>query len=187
MPAARLLVISGPSGAGKSAVVKRIQELRPQAALALSATTRPPRPGEKDGVDYRFVGAAGFDGLLRDGGLLEWAVVHGVHRYGTLQADVRAKLAQGRLVLLDVDLQGLKSIKKIYPHVISVYLLPPSDREWVRRLESRGIEDADDFQRRLATAQAEKREQHLYSLRVVNDDLDRACGEILALVDDARP
>ena len=183
MPSVKLLIISGPSGTGKSAVIKRLRQLRPEATLALSATTRAPRLGERDGADYRFVKAGDFDQLLKDGELLEWAVVHGVHRYGTLRRDVEAKLAAGKLVILDVDLQGLKSLKNVYPDLSSVYLLPPSADEWKRRLQSRGTEDMGDFQRRMATAEEERRELNLYSKTVVNDELDRACGEILSLVD----
>lgn len=179
----KLLVISGPSGAGKSAVIKKLRQLRSEATLALSATTRAPRLGERDGADYRFVKAGDFDQLLKEGQLLEWAVVHGVHRYGTLKKDVEDKLAAGKLVILDVDLQGLKSLKKVYPDLTSVYLLPPSAEEWKRRLQTRGTEDIGDFQRRMATAEEERQELGLYSKTIVNDDLDRACAEILALVE----
>jgi guanylate kinase len=129
---ARLTVLSGPTAVGKGTVVARLAAEHPEIFVSVSATTRPPRPGEVHGEHYLFVSAMEFDALIADGALLEWAVVHGVHRYGTPRAPVQAALAAGRPALLEIDLQGARQVKATCPEAMFVFLAPPSWEELVR-------------------------------------------------------
>ena len=134
-------MLSGPTAVGKGTVVARLAADHPEIFVSVSATTRPPRPGEVDGVHYLFVTEAEFDALIAEGALLEWAVVHGVHRYGTPRAPVLAALAAGRPALLEIDLQGARQVEASWPSATFVFLAPPSWEELVRRLVGRGHRD----------------------------------------------
>jgi guanylate kinase len=180
-----LTVLSGPSGVGKDSVLHRVFELDPTLTYSVSYTTRPPRPGEVDGVDYSFVGDPEFDRLIQDGALLEWAHVH-THRSGTGRSRIEDALAQGRDMVLNVDVQGGESIRRLMPEALLVFLVPPSIDELDRRRAGRGTEDAAELARRAADAQIEMGYADRYDAVVVNDDLDRAAAEVLQLINNRR-
>lgn len=178
----RLTVLSGPTAVGKGTVVTRLIQLHPEIFVSISVTTRPPRPGEIDGVHYHFVSDDQFDALIANGALLEWAVVHGVQRYGTLRAPVMQALAAGRPALLEIDLQGARQVKASLPDARFVFLAPPSWQELVRRLVGRGTESAAQRERRLETARAEMAAQAEFDDVVVNHEIDQAVEDLVALV-----
>jgi guanylate kinase len=181
-PAARLTVLSGPTAVGKGTVVARLAAEHPEIFVSVSATTRPPRPGEVHGKHYLFVSPAEFDSLVADGALLEWAVVHGVHRYGTPRAPVLAALADGRPALLEIDLQGARQVKTSWPSATFVFLAPPSWEELVRRQIGRGTETPEQRERRLASARAELAASAEFDHVVVNRDVGQAVEDLVALV-----
>jgi guanylate kinase len=174
-------VLSGPSGVGKGTVVARLRELVPQIWVSVSCTTRAPRPGERDGVEYRFVDAATFDQMISDGALLEHAQFAG-NRYGTPRAPVLKHLAAGDPTLLEIELDGARQVRESLPGARFVFLEPPSVRELVQRLSGRATESAADVQRRLERAEIEMAAAGEFDHRVVNRDVDTAAGEIAALV-----
>ncbi len=177
----RLVVLAGPTAVGKGTVAAHIKQHHPEIHLSVSATTRAPRPGEVDGEHYFFVDDAEFDRLIAGGELLEHATVHNAHRYGTPKAPIAAALAQGRTVLLEIDLQGARQVRAAAPDANLVFLLPPSWDELVQRLVGRGTEDAEERTRRLKTAKRELAAQGEFDHHVVNDDVARAAAEVAAL------
>jgi guanylate kinase len=179
----RLVVLAGPSGVGKSSVVDRLRGRLPELFFSVSATTRDPRPGEVDGVHYHFVGPAGFDELMARGELLEWAEIHGgLHRSGTLREPVERELAAGRPVLVEVDLQGARTIKAVLPEAVTVFLAPPSLAELERRLRGRGTESEAQFQRRLHTAREELAACDEFDVVIVNADLQELVSRLVDLL-----
>lgn len=180
--APRVTVVSGPTAVGKGTVVAALLREHPEVWVSTSATTRAQRPGEIDGRHYYFVSDAEFDELIAGDGMLEWAVVHGTHRYGTPRAPVEAALADGLCVLLEIDLQGARQIRRTLPSAQSVFITPPSWEELVRRLVGRGTETAEQRERRLDTARAELAAQAEFDHVVVNGDVDQAVGELVRLL-----
>ena len=180
-----LVVIAGPSGVGKGTVHARLRAELPDAWLSVSATTRPPRPGERDGVEYHFVDDAGFDRLVAGEELLEWAPYAG-NRYGTPGAPVAEAVAAGRVVLLDIEVQGALQIQAHDPKALLVFLLPPSFTELERRLRTRGTEDDALVAARLERAREEIALADRFDTRVVNDDLDDCVAEVLGAIAEAR-
>ena len=179
----RVLVLSGPSAVGKSTVVRRLREQVPDLHFSVSATTRAPRPGEVDGIDYHFVSAERFQQLIDAGEILEWAEIHGgLHRSGTLSEPVIRAAATGHPVLIEVDLAGARAVKKAVPDAITVFLAPPSWAALQQRLTDRGTETAEAMARRLATAEAELAAQGEFDVVVVNSQLDTACSELVTLL-----
>jgi len=178
----RLIVVAGPTAVGKGTVVARIRDKHPEVRFSVSATTRSPRPGETDGVHYFFVSDAEFDRLVATNQMLEWAVVHGQNRYGTPRAPIVDALEGGDSIILEIDIQGARQVKEAMPEAILVFLLPPSWDELVRRLESRGTEDATEQSRRLETARTELDAQHEFNETIVNDDVDRAAEAVVDLM-----
>ncbi|AEI12284.1 guanylate kinase [Cellulomonas gilvus] len=177
---ARLTVLAGPTAVGKGTVSADVRARYPQVWLSVSATTRSPRPGEVDGVHYHFVSTAEFDRMAADGELLEWAVVHGRNRYGTPRGPVEQRLAAGQHALLEIDLQGARQVRETMPDAHFVFLAPPSFDELVRRLVGRGTEDAEERERRLATARVELAAASEFDQVIVNDDVQRATDELVA-------
>lgn len=177
----RLVVLAGPTAVGKGTVAARIKERHPEIHLSVSATTRAPRPGETDGEHYYFVDDAEFDRLIAAGELLEHATVHNRFRYGTPRGPIERALAEGKTVLLEIDLQGARQVRVAEPSSALVFLLPPSWNELVQRLVGRGTEEPDERTRRLKTAKIELAAQHEFDYRVVNDDVSRAAEEVVAL------
>lgn len=179
---ARLTVLAGPTAVGKGTVSADVRARYPQVWLSVSATTRAPRPGEVDGVHYHFVSAEEFDRMVDDGELLEWAVVHGRNRYGTPRGPVQERLAAGVPTLLEIDLQGARQVRATMPDARFVFLAPPSFDELVRRLVGRGTEDAEERERRLATARVELAAESEFDHVVVNDDVTRATDELVRVM-----
>jgi guanylate kinase len=182
MVANRLLVLAGPTAVGKGTVARYIVDHNPDVQLSVSATTRSPRPGEIDGEHYYFLTDAEFDELIADGQMLEYAVVHGAHRYGTPKAPVEAALAHGKNVLLEIDIQGARQVKQALPEAITVFLAPPSWDELVRRLEGRGTENAEQQARRLETARQELAAQGEFDRVLVNDEVAKCAAKVVELL-----
>lgn len=177
----RLLVLAGPTAVGKGTVAAHIRETHPEIHLSVSATTRPPRPGEVHGVHYFFVDDAEFDRLIEDGELLEYAVVHNRSRYGTPRAPIDEALAEGKTVLLEIDLQGARQVRRADPSATLIFLLPPSWDELVHRLVGRGTEDEEERTRRLRTAKVELAAQSEFDYLIVNEDVPSAAREVVEL------
>lgn len=176
-----LVVLAGPTAVGKGTVAEEIRRTHPEIRQTVSATTRARRPGEIDGIHYRFVDDAEFDRMIARDELLEWAVVHNQHRYGTPRADVDAALARGENILLEIDLQGARQVRAATPDAFLVFLAPPSWDELVRRLVGRGTEGEEERERRLATARGELAAQGEFDAVVVNRDVPTAAKEVVDL------
>ncbi|MGX5680400.1 guanylate kinase [Schumannella luteola] len=179
----RLTVLAGPTAVGKGTVSAYIRENYPDVQLSVSATTRKPRPGEIDGVHYYFVSDEEFDRMIASGELLEWATVHNSYRYGTPRPPIEAALAEGKRVLLEIDLQGARSVRAVMPEALLIFLLPPTWEELVRRLIGRGTESAEEQQRRLETAKIELAAQDEFDAKVVNTEVSEAAREVVELMD----
>ncbi len=176
---ARLTVLAGPTAVGKGTVSTDIRERYPQIWLSVSTTTRPRRPGEQEGRHYHFVSEADFDRMVAEGDMLEWAVVHGRHRYGTPLRPVLEALESGRSALLEIDLKGARQVRARMPEALFVFLAPPSWDELVRRLVGRGTEDAAERSRRLETAREELAAEREFDVTIVNDDVHRATDHLV--------
>jgi guanylate kinase len=176
------LVLAAPSGAGKTSLARALVERWTDMVFSLSATTRAPRPGEVDGVDYRFVDDEGFDELLAGDELLEWAVVHG-RRYGTLRSGVKDALNAGRTVVLDIDVQGASRVRSEMPDAVLVFILPPSVAEMTRRLQSRaGGEDAGELATRMRTARTELGVVEQFDYVVMNDEFELTIRKVESII-----
>jgi guanylate kinase len=180
-----LVVVAGPSGVGKGTVHAELRRRLPDAVLSVSLTTRAPRPGEVDGVDYRFVDRPTFEAMVADGDLLEWAEYAG-NLYGTPRGPAAAAVARGEVVLLDIEVQGALQVKAADPDALLVFLRPPSFEELERRLRGRGTEDDATVARRLEVAIDELAGAGAFDLEVVNDRLDRCVDEVLTAIAAAR-
>lgn len=176
-----LVVISGPSGVGKGTVVRRLLELDRRALPSVSVTTRRPRAGEVDGVDYHFVDDATFDAMVEAGDLLEWAEVH-QRRYGTPRRWAEEALAAGNDVLLEIDVQGAEQVRERVPDALLVFLAPPTEEELVRRLVDRGTESAAELAVRADDRARELGAAERFDEVIVNDDLVACVAEIAGLV-----
>ena len=180
---APVIVLSGPSAVGKSTIVRCLRERIPDLHFSVSVTTRAPRPGEVDGVDYTFVSTERFEQLIDDGALFEWAEIHGgLHRSGTPAQPIRDAARAGHPVLIEVDLAGARAVKKAMPEAVTVFLAPPSWEALERRLSGRGTESPEVMARRLQTARAEMAAQDDFDRVVVNSRLESACAELVSLL-----
>ncbi len=179
---AHLTVLVGPSGVGKGTVVSCLRQLYPQIVLSVSATTRQPRPGEVEGINYYFMTEEQFDELLAADGFLEWAQVFGGHRYGTPRKPVEDALASNQPVLLEIDLAGARQIRQSMPEAQLIFLAPPSWEELERRLVDRGTESEEQIAKRLTTARTELAAQSEFDVIVTNDDVERAAKELATLM-----
>ncbi len=179
--AGNLYVVAAPSGAGKTTLVRLLLEQEAGVSLSVSFTTRPPRPGEHDGRDYRFVDAAAFRAMIARQEFLEWAEVHG-NLYGTSKTWIIERLASGNDVLLEIDWQGARQVRSVFPGAIGIFILPPSLEELTRRLTGRGTDGADVIARRLAAAQAEIRHAGEFDYVIINDILEQALDDLRAVV-----
>ncbi|MCJ7502555.1 MAG: guanylate kinase [Acidobacteriia bacterium] len=180
-----IIVISAPSGAGKSTLVKRLLAALPGLRFSVSCTTRPPRPGEKNARDYFFVTRERFQRMIAAEEFVEWADVFG-HLYGTSRRQLRAAQEAGKDILLDSDVQGHRQVRKKLPEAVSIFVLPPSFRELVRRLRARHSDTPDVIERRLRDARKEIRHWPEYDYLVVNDRLPQAVQALRAAVEAAR-
>ncbi|MCC6806469.1 MAG: guanylate kinase [Deltaproteobacteria bacterium] len=175
------IVLSAASGTGKTTLGQRLIKRFPQIKLSVSYTTRAPRSGEVNGIDYYFVSTSQFEDMVHTNAFIEWAQVHG-NMYGTAYSEVSRRLQSGEDVLLDIDVQGGKSIRDRLPDSLLVFLLPPSLNELRRRLSSRGTESPEQVQLRLLNARREIEAASIYDYLIVNDDLDKASDALAAVV-----
>jgi guanylate kinase len=166
---------------GKGTLVAAALKALPNLALSVSATTRPPRPGDVEGVDYYFKTEEEFDQLIQNGGFVEWAEVHG-RRYGTLTSEVNKALGEGKDLILEIDPQGFMQVKSHMSEVVSIFIAPPSLEELKRRLKQRGTEDDQSISQRLKTAEIEIQAKDSYNVVIINDDLEKALQELVSLI-----
>jgi guanylate kinase len=175
------IVVSGPSGVGKTTIARKVLERDPLTAYSVSVTTRPPRHNETNRTHYEFVSDDRFDELIESGELAEWAVVHG-YRYGTRKSVIEGIAADGKNVVMDVDIQGAVSLKVLYPDSVLVFVLPPSREELESRLRGRATDEPEVIETRLKNAIEELDRTHHYDYTVVNDDLAAAVDEVLSII-----
>lgn len=183
----KLVVVTGPSGVGKSTLLEAALA-RCDAVYSVSATTRKPRPGEVDGVDYQFVDRRRFEAMIAEQALLEWAEVYGEY-YGTPAEPVRRGLAQGQTLVMDLDVQGGRQVHQHMPGAEFVFILPPNEEELRRRLAGRGSESPQAVERRFSLAQkeiAEAKASGVYNREIVNDQLEPAVEELVGILTDTR-
>lgn len=178
----RLTVIVGPTAVGKGTVVAHIRNNYPDIVVSISATTRSPRTGEVDGVDYHFLEVAEFDQLAASNQMLEHATVHGGQKYGTPRGPVEKALANGKFVILEIDIQGARQVKESMPQARSIFIAPPSWDELERRLTQRGTETPEQQQERLSTARIEMAAQSEFDWVVINDQVARCAAEVVDLI-----
>ena len=176
-----LFCITAPSGAGKSSLSKALLKADPKVHLSISFTTRAPRPGERNGVDYHFIDVGTFDRMRENGEFLEWAHVHGNY-YGTSKAWISEQLAQGSDILLEIDWQGARQVQQIFPEVVGIFILPPSMEVLQQRLENRATDTPEVIRGRLEGAQKELNEATSFEYVIINDDFDRARDDLIAII-----
>jgi guanylate kinase len=178
---ARVFVITGPSGVGKGTLIRSLRERMPELELSVSATTRRPRPGEEDGVDYHFLGDDEFQRRVDAGDFVEHATYSG-RRYGTLRSELERRLRAGHPVVLEIEVQGARQVRETLPEALQVFIAPPSREALRARLVGRGTDDAEQVAARLRTADAELEAQDEFPHVVVNDRLEDAVAELTAIV-----
>ncbi len=178
----QLIVLAGPTAVGKGTVVKHILGHYPNVHLSVSATTRSPRPGEIEGQSYFFLTHEKFDEMIASGDMLEYAVVHGENKYGTPKQPVLDALKEGKQVILEIDIQGARQVKKSMPEAKLVFIAPPSWYDLVMRLQGRGTETAVEQTRRLETAKLELAAQSEFDYVVINDEVARCASEVVDLM-----
>ena len=181
MEQGKLFVISAPSGVGKTTLCRRLLERISGISFSVSYTTRNPRQGEFDGIDYHFVTQDRFEEMVSADAFLEWARVYG-NFYGTSKSEVLSRLGLGEDVLLDIDVQGARQVRRLFPEAILIFLLPPSWSVLEARLKGRGSEDSSRLKLRMANAKSEMEAVHEYDFAVINDDLSRATEDLKSIV-----
>lgn len=177
------IVLSAPSGAGKTTIARELLARRGDVGYSISCTTRAPRPGERDGVDYHFLSRAEFDAAIARGEFAEWADVHG-QRYGTLKTEVERVMQDGKHVMLDIDVQGARQLRQRFLESVTIFVVPPSLEALVARLTGRKTESAEALALRLRNARMELAEAEQYQHVVVNDTLDAAVAKVSAIIDE---
>ena len=177
----RLYIISAPSGAGKTSLVKALVATHPDIALSVSYTTRPMRAGEREGSDYHFVDPPTFDAMVESAAFLEHARVFD-HRYGTAKEWVASRLIRDTDVILEIDWQGARQVRKAWPQSIGIFILPPSYQDLEQRLKTRGMDDEVVIRRRMLAAVSEMSHYSEYDYLLVNDDFERALGDLRAIL-----
>ena len=181
MPDAAVFVITGPSGVGKGTLIRRLLERVPALELSVSATTRPPRPGERPGVDYHFLSDAEFDDRIAAGDFLEHAGYSG-NRYGTLRSELERRLGEGTPIVLEIEVQGARQVRSAMPEAIAVFIAPPSPTALRERLIRRGTDTPEQIDVRLRTAQRELAARDEFAHVIVNDDLEAATDQLHRIV-----
>ncbi|RDE51816.1 MAG: guanylate kinase [Candidatus Accumulibacter meliphilus] len=180
-----LYIVTAPSGAGKTTLVRHLLENDPRIRVSVSHTTRAPRAGERDGFEYHFIGVQDFLDKVGSDDFLEWAQVHGNY-YGTATSGIEAALHAGQDVLLEIDWQGAQQVRRVFPAAIGVFILPPSLGELERRLRARATDSDETIARRVAAAREEMRHVDEFDYVIINDDLQRALHDLLAVVHASR-
>jgi guanylate kinase len=176
------IVLSAPSGAGKTTIAKLLLTRRSDVGYSVSCTTRAPRSGEREGVDYHFLTRAAFDAAIANGEFAEWADVHG-NRYGTLKREIEKVMVAGKHVMLDIDVQGARQVVERFPQALTIFVVPPSLDALLARLQNRGTENAEVIALRLQNARTELAEAERYQHIVVNDELESAVARVGAVID----
>ena len=176
-----LVVVSSPSGGGKGTLIRRALKTVPNLGYSVSFTTRPAREGEIDGRDYFFVPVAEFKQKVEAGDFLEWAVVHG-NLYGTSYAQVQRELIEGHDIILEIDVQGAASVRKLVDDAVSIFILPPTFEILRARLEARGSERPDDLALRLRNSRGEVEHYRKFQYLIINDDADRAAAQLASII-----
>ena len=176
-----LFVVSGAAGTGKDSVVKALRQAHPEIEKTVSATTRAPRPGEQEGVDYYYRTREEFQQLIEKDQVVEHNFYNG-NFYGTLREEVDKRLAAGKVVVLVIDVHGAENIRRMFPGATTVFLLPPSEEELERRLRGRGTETEESIRERLATAQKELAQQDKFTLKLVNDEVEHCAAELYDII-----
>ena len=179
--ASHIVVLSAPSGTGKDTIAAKLIQCDSRLELSCSATTRKKRGSEQEGVDYYFMSPEEFDGIIKDGGFIEYAQ-YGRNKYGTLKSDVTRRIDAGKTVILVIDVQGGESIRRMYPGALTVFILPPSSEELERRLRARGTDSAEEISERIKIAETEMKRAQEYDYAVINDDLDTAVKEVYNII-----
>jgi guanylate kinase len=178
---ARVFVITGPSGVGKGTLIRGLMERLPQLALSVSATTRPPRPGEQDGIEYHFLTPAEFERRVQAGDFVEYAD-YAARRYGTLREELDQKMRDGAAVVLEIEVQGASQVRRTVPDAVQIFIAPPSLEALRTRLIGRGTDDHEEVERRLQVAERELAAQQDFAHVVVNDRLDEALERLTEIV-----
>jgi guanylate kinase len=177
----KLVVLTGPSGVGKGTLLRSLLERHPEIYYSVSATTRSPRPGEIDGKDYYFINRSQFEQLIAAGKFLEWAEFAGNY-YGTPREPVMDQIRAGKVVVLEIELQGARQIRRSFPSALSIFILPPSFQELEKRIRSRGQDSQEAIAHRLQRAREEIKAANEFDIQIVNDDLETALNSIEAVV-----
>lgn len=173
--------MTGPSGSGKSTILRGVMAREPRLALSVSHTTRKPRPGEREGVDYYYVDDDSFERMVSEGAFAEWAPVH-ARRYGTSRAEIARLRAEGRDIVFDIDVQGATQLRAAYPDAVAVFILPPSMQSLEERLRGRATESEEQVRLRLDTARAEIARADTYDYLIVNDSVEQAVADFQAVI-----
>lgn len=177
-----IFVVSGPSGVGKGTVIGKVLEIRNDIEFSVSATTRNPRQGEVDGVNYYYISKEDFENKIQNGQMLEYTCYNGNY-YGTPKSSVDAVLDKGKNVILDIEVEGAANVKRLYPDCVSIFILPPDDKTLFDRLTKRNTEDLETIQRRLNRAKEELMLANSYDFKIVNDEIDNAVKALMEIID----
>ncbi|WP_083244107.1 guanylate kinase [Leptospira tipperaryensis] len=182
MNSPKLFVLSSVAGGGKSTLIQKLRQKHPEILFSISCTTRAPRPGDKEGVSYHFLSKEEFEKGIAESAFLEWAIVHDQY-YGTPLKFIEDAFQKGASVIMDIDVQGAKIIKEKLPErIVTIFILPPNEEEWEKRLRGRGTDSEENILKRIKNGRAELARQNEFDFKIVNDDLEKALKELEKIV-----